>query len=307
MIAPRVLVVGSINMDLVVGSRRMPQPGETIMGHTFATVPGGKGANQAVAAARLGAQVTFMGCVGGDEFGSELRKGLQREGISTQFLTSKAEVASGVALIQVDEKGENAITVVPGANSRLKLVDIPGARAAIEDADIVLIQLEIPLSTVAFTISCCRGAKVRIILDPAPVPAEPIPEQLYQVDVLSPNQHEAEALTGIPITNPASAHEAAAMLVERGARQVVLKMGAAGAFVLDEAGVATDIGAFEAKVVDTTAAGDAFTAALGVGLARGMNAVEAARLGCAAGSLAVSKPGAQDAMPHWKDVAGLIQ
>ena len=289
-------------MDLVVNSRRMPMPGETVSGHTFSTVPGGKGANQAVAAARLGCDVTMIGCVGDDEFGRVLKRGLANEGIDTRTVKSVAGMASGVALIQVDENGENAITVVAGANGELVLSEIPGAEAAIQDADVVLMQLEIPLSAVADAVKCCSTTNTLCVLDPAPVPEGEIPEGLYWVDVLSPNQHEAEGLTGVPVHDAVSALQAAHVLQRRGANHVVVKMGAAGAFALDQRGASYIVPPFSANVVDTTAAGDAFTAALGVGLAQQMRLAEATRFGCAAGSLAVQRAGAQEAMPVLKDV-----
>ncbi len=293
-------------MDLVVNSRRMPAPGETIMGHSFLTVPGGKGANQAVAAARLGASVDMIGCVGEDAFGVTLRNRLEAENVSTRGVKALANVESGVALIQVDDAGENAITVVPGANGLVDLNKLPDAVAAIQQADIVLIQLEIPLASVSETIRVAREANVPMILDPAPVPLEKLPDDLYLVDVLSPNQLEAEALTGIAVHDASSAEKAAYVLQKRGAGEVVIKMGAAGAFVLSAEGECCVVPSFPAEVLDTTAAGDAFTAALGIGLARQLSLVEATRLGCAAGSLAVREPGAQDAMPTWNEVQQVL-
>ncbi len=300
-----ILVIGSVNMDLVVHANRMPGPGETVMGQTFVTVPGGKGANQAVAAARLGAKVAMIGAVGDDKFGNDLRAGLETEGIQTRHLARSA-AASGIALIQVDAGGENAITVVPGANAAVVLPAEQAMDTLLDTADVVLMQLEIPLKTVADAIERCTQAGVPVLLDPAPVPATTFPQALYNVNVFTPNQHEAAALTGIPVVDNASATKAARKLQLLGAQQVVLKMGGAGALVLDADDTITHVPALPAAVVDTTAAGDAFTAALGVGLSKGQSLIEATQLGCAAGSLAVQKRGAQDAMPVWGDVVALL-
>ncbi|MEM8485044.1 MAG: ribokinase [Bacteroidota bacterium] len=301
----KILVIGSINMDLVVQAGRMPGPGETVMGHTFVTVPGGKGSNQAVAAARLGAQVHMVGAIGADDFGNELRDGLEDEGIDTTHV-GRVDIASGVALIQVDALGENAITVVPGANGAVRLPPPLAFDTLLASAGVALMQLEIPLETVVAAIHACKAAGVPIILDPAPVPDAGLPELLYHVDVFTPNQHEATVLSGIQIKDRSTAEQAARYLKNQGAQRVVLKMGSEGAYVLDTDNVFDHVAATKAPVVDTTAAGDAFTAALGVGLARGWSLVEATRLGCAAGSLAVRSRGAQDAMPVWDDVADLL-
>lgn len=302
----RVAVVGSINMDLVVNSPRMPAPGETRIGTSFVTVPGGKGANQAVAAARLGARVDMIGCVGDDAFGRVLRTGLEREGIATAHVHVAGGASSGVALIQVDQAGENAITVVPGANGRLDTGHLQHAKAVLTSADVVLLQLEIPHPTVSAVIAICRSAGVKTILDPAPAPDADPPEMFWRADVVSPNQHEAEALSGVRVTDMDSAVRAARILQDRGVQNVVIKLGARGALMLDAGGRTEMVPAFDAPVVDTTAAGDAFTAALGWGLASGMSMVQATRFGCAAGSLAVQRAGAQDAMPDREAVAGVL-
>lgn len=292
-------------MDLVVQATRMPGPGETVMGQSFVTVPGGKGANQAVAAARLGAQVHMVGAVGADDFGNELRAGLEDEGIHIPHV-GRVDTASGVALIQVDAQGENAITVVPGANGAVRLPTLLEFDALLASVSVVLIQLEIPLNIVGAAIRACRQAGVPVILDPAPAPPGGLSRAHYDVDIFSPNQHEASVLSGQKVVDVASAAQAARHFKLQGAQRVVIKMGSEGACVLDIDDTFTHVPAFETAVVDTTAAGDAFTAALGVGLAKGWSVVEATRLGCAAGSLAVRQLGAQDAMPAWADVASLL-
>ncbi len=285
----------------------MPSPGETRIGDSFSTVPGGKGANQAVAAVRLEAHVEMVGCVGDDEFGEVLRSKLETEGISTTWMGIESGISSGIALIQVDEKGENAITVVPGANSRLDSVHLEYAAGVINAADVVLMQLEIPNATVTKTIEICRKAGVLTVLDTAPAPDAGAPEMLWQADIVSPNQHEAEAITGIKVTDDETAKQAAQALRTRGVRNVVIKMGPRGAFFLSEDGEMGRVPAYPADVIDTTAAGDAFTAAMGIALARGLGLREAVRFGCAAGSLAVCLPGAQDAMPARAAVEHLFQ
>lgn len=293
-----VVVVGSLNMDLVVVSHRRPEPGETLMGQTFETIPGGKGANQAVAASRLGGQVQLIGCVGDDLFGERLKKQLKQENVEAAHVQSLNSVSSGVALIQVDEVGQNAITVVPGANGLLDEEKVVEAKEVIQSADVVLLQLEIPLESVVKTIGLAKEAGVLTVVDPAPVPVADFPEELYQVDVFSPNQHEAEALTGIKVVDVASGEQAAKILQEKGARRVVVKMGDLGAVWLDEKGETGHQPAYKTMVVDTTAAGDAFTAALGLFLAEGLSLKDAVQKGCKAGSIAVSRLGAQRSMPH---------
>lgn len=293
-------------MDLVVNCKRMPAPGETLIGRKFSTLPGGKGANQAVAAARLGGGVSMIGCLGDDAFGRTLRTGLEHEGIETQQVKTVAGVSSGVALIQVDELGENAITVVPGANSEIRLGNDVDAKALIQQADVMLIQLEIPLAEVVQAITIAKSAGVLTILDPAPAPTSTVPGALYAVAVLSPNQHEAESLTGVKVIDYTSATHAARELKSKGAENVVIKMGGQGALAMDASGNSIEVSTFDADVIDTTAAGDAFTAALGIGLGSGMSLEEATRMGCAAGSLAVQTAGAQDAMPDWSTVMKVL-
>ena len=201
------LVIGSINMDLVVQATRMPGPGETVMGQAFVTVPGGKGANQAVAAARLGAAVHMIGAVGADDFGNELRAGLQEEGIHITHV-GRVDTASGVALIQVDAAGENAITVVPGANSAVRLPPSLAFDELLASVSVVLMQLEIPLELVATVIDTCQQVGVPVMLDPAPAPAGGLSTAHYAVDVFTPNQHEASVLSGEKVVDVGSATRA---------------------------------------------------------------------------------------------------
>ncbi len=299
---PHIVVVGSINMDLVVRLAHLPRPGETVPAQDLRTFPGGKGANQAVAAARLGARVAMIGRVGDDSFGPRLRAALEADEIDTQHVLVTEECSSGVAVIGVEESGQNAIMIVPGANGRLEPADIAARDEVIRGADMLLLQLEIPLRTVEAAVEIANRHGVPVILDPAPVPREPLPSMLFEVEVLSPNQTEAEGLTGIVVSDHRGAKEAAQLLRNRGSRQVVLKLGEQGAFLCDREGRTRPIATAPVDVVDTTAAGDAFTAALGVALCRGLPLDEAVRCGCAAGTLATTRPGAQPAMPTWREV-----
>lgn len=296
MTPPRIVVVGSINMDLVARMRRLPRPGETVSGSDFQTIPGGKGANQAVAAARLGARVAMIGRVGQDVFGQSLVQSLQSYGVDTEHVL-RTEGSSGVALIGVEESGANSIVVVPGANGRLSVDDVRARADIIASADALVVQLETPLETIAAAIEVATRSGVRTILDPAPASAPQLPKSVVSVDVISPNQTEAEMLTGVVVNDLASAERAARNLQQIGARAVVLKLGEMGSLVLTADGRVHRVPATSVTVVDTTAAGDAFTAGLAVSQSEGRSLVEAARFGGAAGTLACTVFGAQPAMP----------
>ncbi len=300
--SPRVVVVGSVNMDVVARVEALPRAGETLAGRELVMNPGGKGANQAVAAARLGAEGAVVGRVGADGFGVELRRTLEEAGVDCRHLETISGVASGTALIHVDDEGENAITVIPGANACLTPRDIEEARSAIGEADVILLQLEIPLETALAVIDEAHDLGIPVILDPAPAP-DRADGRLCRVDVLTPNETEAAALTG---DASASAEATAEALRRAGARHVVLKRGATGAVILDESETISSVPAFSVSPVDTTAAGDAFTAALAVEWARGTPLVQAVRFGCAAGALATTKLGAQAAMPTYDEVMALL-
>ena len=294
---PAIVVVGSINMDLVARMSRLPRPGETVHGDEFRTVPGGKGANQAVAASRLGAQVTMIGRVGDDAFGDSLRQSLLNYGVATQCVLRTPNCSSGVALIGVEASGANSISVIAGANGRLTPADVLDRSTVIAGADVLIVQLETPVETVAAAIKVARRHGVLTILDPAPAPAGPLPRELLDVDVISPNQTEAELLTGVAVSDLASAERAAMLLQQAGASQVVLKLGELGAFIRDSENRTHHVSADRVDVVDTTAAGDAFTAGLAVALAEKRPLVEATRFAGAAGTLACTVFGAQPAMP----------
>lgn len=294
---PRIVVVGSANTDLVVRCGHIPRPGETVLGGELLQAQGGKGANQAVAAARLGAAVTFVARLGDDPFGAAARAGYARDGIDTTHCLADPSAPSGVALILVDGAGENAIAVASGANARLSVADVDRAAAAIRGADLLLLQLEVPLATVTHAARLASAAGVPVLLDPAPVPDGGIPDELAAlVTVLKPNESEAARLTGAATGDVTSAAGAARLLLARGPRLVVVTCGAAGAVVADRDGVVA-VPAFAVTAVDTTAAGDAFTAALAVGLAERLPPVEAARRAAAAGALAATRRGAQPSLP----------
>jgi ribokinase len=282
----RIVVVGSANMDLVVDTPVLPRPGETVLGERFTTVPGGKGANQAIAAARAGAQCAFIGAVGQDAFGELLRANLSASGVDVARLRV-VPGASGVALIAVDANAENFIVVAPGANSSLTRLDIQD-RVAIEGADVLLCQLETPLPTVAQAAAAAKTSGTTVVLNASPARALPA-ELLAAVDVLVVNQHEAAVISG----RETGLLEALLPLVPR----VVMTLGAAGAAYADRSGARIEIPAPRVEAVDTTAAGDAFTGALAVAWARRRPVAEALRWACAAGALTATRRGASTALP----------
>ena len=311
----KIVVVGSINMDLVVRTPRIPAAGETLLGDSFVTIPGGKGANQAVAAAKLasaGIEVHMIGRVGDDDFGERLLNGLIGHHVDTQYVTVSEGTPSGVAVILVDKKGENTIVVAPGANAKLTPKDVDAAEGLIAEASAVVLQLEIPLETVAHVIAMCQRFNVFTILDPAPVPPTGMPRALYGVDVLTPNQVEAEALLGLHAPRDVMPKRAedrkliGSELLARGAKSVVLKRGRRGAVLVDRDGMIRTIKPLKVKIVDTTAAGDAFTAALAVAHAEGMELFAAARFANAAGAACCEDFGAQPALPEREAVERLL-
>ena len=285
-----IVVVGSINMDLVVRSPHLPQPGETILGRDFKTFPGGKGANQAVAASRLGGHVKMIGRVGNDAFGTELLRTLQNDRVDTTFVQRAADVPSGVALITVEDAGQNTIVVASGANAKVTPADVDAAEAAFDGAAVLLLQLEIPLPTVRHAIEVAKKHRVRVLLNPAP--AQPLETQLLSlVDYLVPNQIELALLTGA-----ASLEQGVAQLQSLGVKQVVVTLGGDGVAVF-EAEKTYRLAPHPVNVVDTTAAGDAFVGGFAVALVEGRSTREAAEWGNVAGGLAVTRAGAQPSLP----------
>ena len=301
---PTVVVLGGINMDLVGTTQKMPEPGETVFGQSFHTAPGGKGANQAVAAARLGAQVRMIGRVGQDEFGPALLEGMRREGIDVSGVAVDPNNSSGIAIILLDDQKQNYIVAIYGANLASDQDQVSAAKTALHEADVLLLQLETPLEVAAEVARIAKSRGVHVVWDPAPA-LEMGPDLYALCDVLTPNQTEAEYLTGIPVNDAESARQAARKLVERGVSACVVTMAESGACYA----TANDEGfvqPFDVEVVDTVAAGDAFSAALGVAIAEGLPLPSAIEYASAAGALAVTKSGAQDAMPHRREVASLF-
>ncbi len=299
---PRIVVVGSSNTDMVVKSDRLPGPGETVTGGQFVIAAGGKGANQAVAAARLGAEVTFVAKTGQDMFGDQAIENYEKENIYTGFIFRDEDQPTGVALILVDAQGENLISVASGANHELTPEDVEQAADAIRAADVVLLQLETPIETVRFTAQLAAEADVPVVLDPAPAPDTPLDgELLRNISYLTPNESEAQRLTGIEVKNETTARQAAARLLAEGARNVIITMGTAGALIADGR-EAKLIPAHEVKALDSTAAGDAFNGALAHALGCGLSLDEAVRQASLVGALSVTRLGAQPSLPTAKEL-----
>jgi ribokinase len=293
-----ILVVGSSNTDMVAKTERLPVPGETVLGGAFIMAAGGKGANQAVAAARLGGEVVFIAKVGDDVFGRQAVESFGREAIDASYVVTDAVNPSGVALITVDARGENCIVVASGANANLMPRDV--AVEKIKNAALVLMQLEIPLQTVEYVAAEASAHGVPVILNPAP--ACPLPDSLLkEVAILAPNQKEAEMLTGVRIEDRGSAEKAAVVLVSKGVKTVIITLGAQGALLLDR-GTSEWVAAPAVQTVDTTAAGDVFCGALAVALAEGRQVKEAVDWACAAAALSVTRMGAQPSAPTRKEV-----
>jgi ribokinase len=292
---PQIVVVGSVNADMVVKSERIPAPGETVTGGQFVMAAGGKGANQAVAAARLGAEVVLVAKVGRDMFGDQSVANYKKEGILTDCVVRDAENATGVALIMVDGQGENLISVASGANHALTPQEVEQAAQHIRSADVVMLQLEIPMSVVEYTAELAAEAGVPVILNPAP--AAPLDQELLsRVTYLTPNESEAERLTGVPVKDEASAREAAKKLLASGVGHVVITMGAKGALVVD-AERAILVPSYKVEARDTTAAGDAFNGGLACALARGEPLDVAVREASLVGAFSVTRLGAQPSLP----------
>lgn len=301
---PVIVVLGGINMDLVGTTQRMPAPGETVFGQSFHTAPGGKGANQAVAAARLGAEVRMVGRVGQDEFGPALLDGMRREGIDVSGVASDPDNSSGIAMILLDGRKENYIIAIYGANLASDHEQVIAVESALNGADALLLQLETPLEVAVESGRLAKDRGVRVVWDPAP--ALDMGHDAYTLcDVLTPNQSEAEYLTGIPVTDLDSAKRASRRLVSEGVPACVLTMAEAGSCYAtqDSEGF---VPPFDVEVSDTVAAGDAFSAGLGVALAEGLSLPSAIKYASAAGALAVTKRGAQEAMPYRREVDALF-
>lgn len=296
----QIWVIGSINTDLVVNSGKLPAPGETVLGESFFVNPGGKGANQAVAAARLGATVSMVGCVGADDFGSQALAGLAAENIDCVHTARVDSEPTGVALINVDRSGLNQITVAPGANNYVDPENIGQAFQAIQPHATVLLQLEIPIESVQHAVQLGRAKNCRLILDPAP--AQRLSSTLFEnISLITPNTSEAAALTGFSVTDFGQARKAADKLQELGCEHIILTLGEAGALVQSD-GVCTQIEAPRVATLDTTAAGDCFNGALATALVAGAELTEAVEFACQAAAMSTTKRGAQSSMPRRDEI-----
>ncbi|MCK4502978.1 MAG: ribokinase, partial [Desulfuromonadales bacterium] len=299
--------IGSSNMDLVAKSPRIPVKGETILGDDFFTVPGGKGANQAVAAAKLGNEVCLVAKLGTDMFAQQSLDNFQKVGVDTEYITQTEKAPSGTALIIVDSEGNNCIVVVPGANHELCNQDLEAAKSMIQSSGAVVCQLEIPISTVEFAAELAVKNNVPFILDPAPAPTQKLPAQLLaKVDILTPNETEAEILSGIKVKDEQSASEACKVLLGYGVKTVILTMGSKG-FLLATGEEEVLVPQIKVDAVDSTAAGDAFTGSLACFVAQGKPIIEAAKLANYVAALSVTKMGAQPSMPTRESVNDFIK
>ncbi len=289
------MVIGSSNTDLVIKTDRIPSPGETVLGGTFMMTAGGKGANQAVAIARLGGDVRFVAKVGDDMFGRLSLDGYGRDNLDTSYIIKDTESASGIALITVDAAGENCIVVAPGANNRLSTADIDSVRESIRTADYLLMQLEIPMEVVEHTAEIAASAGVKVILNPAP--AAPLSDSLIQkLYMITPNRSESGMLTGIAVRDWESAEQAADILMARGVENVVITLGSTGSLVKNNV-VSERIPAERVEAVDSTAAGDVFNGALLVGLAEGKELMDAVVFASRVAAISVTRMGAQASIP----------
>ena len=299
-----IIVFGSINMDLTTYVPRLPRPGETLRGSSYITVPGGKGDNQAVAAARLGAQVKFIGRVGDDGFGREVLKIVTAENVDTSLVQVDPVHGTGLAVISVDENAENSIIIISGANIALDHNDIEKARSALKSAQVLLVQLEVNLEAALQVVKIAHELGVKVVFDPAP--AQALPAEVYrQMNVITPNETETEVLLGFRPTDEASALHAADEFLKRGVGTAVIKLGSQGVYYknFEDSGF---VAPFKVNAIDSVAAGDAFNGGLAVALSEGKSIAEAVRWGAAAGALATTRQGAMPSMPYRMELLKLL-
>jgi len=301
---PKIVVVGSSNTDMIIQLEKIPAPGETVLGGQFSIAAGGKGANQAVAAARAGGEVSFVACAGQDMFGEQAIEGFMKDKIHVEFAFKDQQAPSGVALIFVDKKGENSIAVASGANAKLTPDHIHKAQEIITGADILIMQLETPLETVTAAAELASANGVRVILNPAP--ACPLEDDLLKhISILTPNETEAEMLTGIRVEDDISAKNAGEKLLSRGVKSVLITLGARGVYIVSE-GISQIVPGFKVDAVDTTAAGDVFNGALAVSLGEKKEWIDTIRFANAAAALSVTKLGAQPSAPQRDEIEKLL-
>lgn len=298
-----ILVIGSSNTDLVIQTSHFPEPGETVMGGVFSTFAGGKGANQAVAASRLGAKVTFVARVGNDDFGRQAIDGFDKEGITTSHIFIDENEPTGVASIIINKDGENTIVVAPGANNMLSKTDIEGIVSLVEATDIVLVQLEVPLETVTFVIQLAHKLHKKIILNPAPAVKLDY-NLLSYLDIITPNESETKILLGKKVSDLKSASEAAQVFLDKGVKNVVITLGKQGAFFKNDHEEYL-IPAIKTEVIDTTGAGDTFNGALAVAISEGKSWRDALDFSNKAAAISVSRLGAQSSIPFRKEIEAI--
>ena len=299
-----VVVIGSSNMDMVVGSEDIPVAGQTVLGGDFKMVPGGKGANQAVAAGKLGGDVYFVARLGKDVFGDKSLENFNRTGVKTAYVSRDKKLPSGVALICVDAKGQNIIVVAPGANGALSRQDVLSAKNVIKRAACVVLQLEIPMETVEYSVKLAHSLRVPVILNPAP--ARRLKDSiLRRVDICNPNETEAEIITGVKLKGAKDYKRAASILRKKGVKTAIITLGSKGVYV-DSKEFSGMVPAFKVKQVDTVAAGDAFTGGIAFGMSQGMGLRETVRFGNAVAAVSVTREGAQPSMPKLSEVVRLL-
>ncbi len=296
----KIVVIGSSNTDLVIKTERIPEPGETVLGGTFMMTPGGKGANQAVAVARLGDGVSFVARVGDDMFGRGSLEGYKKDGMDISRIMIDAHTPSGVALISVDAHAENSIVVAPGANAKLTVEDIEAVRELIEGAEYLLMQLEIPMEVIEYTARIAFAAGAKVVLNPAPA-ATLSKELLSRLYLITPNRTESQALTGMSVTDWDSAENAADALLALGVQNVVVTLGSLGSLVKNKA-ASERVPAQKVTATDTTAAGDTFNGALCVALSEGKTLSEAVRFATKAAAISVTRMGAQSSIPYRREI-----
>ena len=296
----KILVVGSSNTDMMIKTEHLPRPGETVLGGSFFMNPGGKGANQAVAVARLGGQIAFICKTGSDIFGHQSHQLFEEEGIDTSYIFSDTKNPSGVALITVDENAENCIVVASGANANLSPDNLAKAENAVDEAEFVLMQLEIPIETVAFVADMAYKKNKKVILNPAP--AQKLSEELLQnLYLITPNETEAELISGIKISDEQSTVDAAKKIADMGVDHVIITLGSKGALVYSDQ-ACEFVPSVKVKAIDTTAAGDIFNGALVVALAEGRSLIDSVRFACKASAISVTRIGAQSSAPYRNEV-----